>query len=169
MPSREWRDFDSDNLPGMEEPMAFCQSCGASLAVDQLSCPSCGSAGKATPASAPMASNVAALLTYVPCIITAIIFLVIEPYKNDRFVRFHAFQSIFFGVAWIAFWVIWDVLAMVLTPLTAGFFALISLPVTLLLSLGGLAFWCFLLYKAYNNQVYKVPFIGAIAEKHANQ
>ena len=31
----------------------------------------------------------------------------IDPFKSDRFVRFHAFQSIFFNVAWIGFWIVW--------------------------------------------------------------
>ena len=52
-----------------------------------------------------MSSNVAGLLCYILGFITGIIFLVIEPYKNDKFVRFHAFQSIFFNVALIVFWI----------------------------------------------------------------
>ncbi len=41
------------------------------------------------------------MLAYVT-IIPAIIFLVLEPYNKNRFIRFHSFQSIFFCVALIA-------------------------------------------------------------------
>jgi len=30
-----------------------------------------------------------------------------------------------------------------------------------------LAYWIFLMYKAYNNEYYKVPFIGDLAAKQA--
>ena len=45
----------------------------------------------------------AGALAYLVGAITGILFLVIDPFKSDRFVRFHAFQSIFFNLAWIAF------------------------------------------------------------------
>ncbi|HEV2418667.1 MAG TPA: zinc-ribbon domain-containing protein, partial [Terriglobia bacterium] len=87
--------------------MAFCPKCGTQVDAGAAFCKSCGastgglwSGGAAAPpppgaGSTPMTSNVAALLTYILGFITGIIFLVIEPYKRDPFVRFHAFQSIF--------------------------------------------------------------------------
>ena len=36
----------------------------------------------------------------------ALIFLLIEPYNKNKFIRFHAFQSIFMAVAWFACWII---------------------------------------------------------------
>ncbi len=50
-----------------------------------------------------MNENIAGMLAYVT-IIPAIVFLVVEPFNKNRFVRFHAFQNIFFVVAWIALW-----------------------------------------------------------------
>ena len=58
-------------------------------------------------ANSGLQANTAGALAYLAGIITGIIFLVIDPYKSDRFVRFHAFQSIFFNVAWIALWIAW--------------------------------------------------------------
>ena len=58
-------------------------------------------------ANAGLQANAAGALAYLAGIITGILFLVIDPYKSDRFVRFHAFQSIFFNVAWIALWMAW--------------------------------------------------------------
>ena len=114
-----------------------------------------------------MASNVAGLLAYILGLITGIIFLVIEPYKNDKFVRFHAFQSIFFNVALIVFWIAYMILTSILTFVSFGFLGLVMGMVALLVSLAILAYWIFLMYKAYNNELYKIPFIGDLAAKQA--
>jgi uncharacterized membrane protein len=37
----------------------------------------------------------------------------------------------------------------------------------LLISLAAFAYWIFLMYKAYNNELYKIPFIGDLATKQA--
>ncbi len=69
------------------------------------------------PAAIPAAGltpNVAGALTYLVGAITGILFLVIDPFKTDRFVRFHAFQSIFFNLAWIAFWIVWTIVGLML-------------------------------------------------------
>jgi uncharacterized membrane protein len=161
--------------------MAFCPKCGNQISEGATFCGSCGSpvaGATATPASAPpgssppavgsaMSSNVAGLLCYILGFITGIIFLVIEPYKNDRFVRFHAFQSIFLSAVWIAFRIVWGTIfmGMFFTPLS-GLWALFSM-VSLLVSLAFLALWLFLLYKAYNNEKYELPFIGPLAAKQA--
>ena len=46
-----------------------------------------------------MTNNVAGALAYLFAPLGGVLFLVLEPYNKDRFVRFHAFQSIFFGLA----------------------------------------------------------------------
>ena len=106
-------------------------------------------------------------LTYILGFITGIIFLVIEPYKNDKFVRFHAFQSIFFNVALIVFWIAYTIVASILGFVSLGFLAVVMGLVGLLISLAILAYWIFLMYKAYNNELYKIPFIGDLAAKQA--
>jgi uncharacterized membrane protein len=126
-----------------------------------------GAGGPAAPAGAgtAMSSNVAGLLCYILGFITGIIFLVIEPYKNDRFVRFHAFQSIFFNVAVIVFWIAYMIVASILGFVSLGVLAAVMGLVGLLISLAILAFWLFLMYKAYNNELYRIPFIGDLAAK----
>ena len=114
-----------------------------------------------------MSSNVAGLLTYILGFITGIIFLVIEPYKNDKFVRFHAFQSIFFNVALIVFWIAYMILVSILSFVTLGILAMLMGLVGFVIWLAILAYWIFLMYKAYNNQLYKIPFIGDLAAKQA--
>jgi len=39
--------------------------------------------------------------------------------------------------------------------------------VGLLISLAVLAYWIFLMYKAYDHKLYKIPFIGDLAAKQA--
>jgi uncharacterized membrane protein len=141
--------------------MAFCSKCGTQVPDGAGFCPSCGttvSAGggntaMSTARTSGMQSNVAALLSYV--VIIAIVFLIIEPFKNDKFVRFHAFQSIFY---WIAVIVIFMLIGMVF-PLSI--WLLVYWPLRLL----SFILMVFLMYKAYNNEKFKLPFIGDLAEK----
>jgi uncharacterized membrane protein len=165
--------------------MAFCAKCGAQLNAGSGFCAACGSAvagqsvtttagAAAAPASAPsgtasagMTNNVGACLSYLLGWVTGLIFLLIDPYKNDRFVRFHAFQSIFFDVAIFALWIGLWIVGGILTVLTRGLFA----PLMLLLWLAFLVCWLggkiFLMVKAYNNQQFKLPIVGEMAAKQA--
>ena len=108
-----------------------------------------------------MADNVAGMLAYVT-IIPAIIFLVMEPYNKSRFVRFHAFQCLFFAVAWTVLWIALSIVAHI--PIL-GWLTILIWP---LVGLAGLVIWVILLLKANGGQMYKLPFIGDMAEKQAN-
>jgi uncharacterized membrane protein len=151
--------------------MTYCQSCGSALADGATFCPTC--AGRAQAMAAPpvansgLQTNTAGALAYLAGIITGILFLVIDPYKSDRFVRFHAFQSIFFNVAWTALWIGWMIVGLVLSAVTKGLFFFLQLPIDLLLMVGGFALWAFLMYSAYQGKMTKLPIIGALAAKQA--
>jgi uncharacterized membrane protein len=108
-----------------------------------------------------LTDNVAGMLAYVT-VVPAIIFLVMEPYNRSRFVRFHAFQSLFFAVAWIALWIALSIVGMI--PVL-GWMTLLIWP---LVGLGGLIIWIILLVKANQGQMFKLPVIGDLAEKQAN-
>jgi len=105
--------------------------------------------------------------TYLAGIITGIVFLLIDPFKSDRFVRFHAFQSIFFNVAWIALWIAWMIVGFVLGAITKGLFFLVEMPINLLLMVVGFCLWAYLMYSAYQKKTFKLPVIGALAAKQA--
>ena len=160
--------------------MAFCRSCGAQLGEGAAFCPKCGAAQAATPeaavvpattpAAAPaagnpgMTSNVAGALAYLFAPIGGIVFLVLEPYNKDRFVRFHAFQSIFFGLAAI---VVRYALVMIFTSLLfSGGFSLFWM-LLWVVQLGLIGCWVLLFVKAYNKEEFKLPVIGDIAAKQA--
>ena len=168
--------------------MSFCKSCGQELVAETRFCASCGSpttptggisvvdggqmAAAVTSAPVPsgsetMSTNVVGALAYLAGLVTGIIFLVLEPYKANSFVRFHAYQSILFNVVWVAFWIVWIFVSAILTPLTAGLFGVIALPVMLILSLAGFGIWAFLMYQAYQQKLFKLPLVGKFAAQHA--
>jgi uncharacterized membrane protein len=115
-------------------------------------------------ASTGMSNNVAGLLCYVFGWVTGLIFLLIDPYKNEKFVRFHAFQSIFFNLSLIALYIAFAILGVILTVIHLG---LLMFPLYLVLAFGIFAAWIFLMYKAYNNETFKLPLIGDLAAKQA--
>ena len=172
--------------------MSFCQTCGTSLPDGSLTCTACGATQGAAaapgpipgampgpipgtmPAAAPMPAagagltpNVAGALAYLVGAITGILFLVIDPFKTDRFVRFHAFQSIFFNLAWIAFWILWTIIGLMLGAISHGLFFIIQLPINLLLFVGGFCLWAYLMYTAYQGKTVQIPVIGALAASQA--
>lgn len=98
------------------------------------------------------------MLCYIIPVICPIVFLVVEPYKSDRKIRFDAFQSIFLWVGFIA--------------LRIGFGILVGISYHLwflfsLLGLAEFAISVLLAIKAYQGERFALPVIGPIAEKQA--
>ncbi len=125
------------------------------------------SAPTPTPAaSTGMGNNVAGLLCYLFGWLGGLIFLLIEPYKSNRFVRFCAFQSIFLDVGMIAVMIAFWIIIFVLAAITHGIGGLIGL-LSPLLWLAYLGLKIFLMIKAYGNQELKLPIIGDLAAKQA--
>jgi len=146
--------------------VAFCPTCGTQIA-DGATCPKCAggaaqgvSASTAKPAAAGLTDNMAGALAYVT-IIPAIIFLVLEPFNKKRFIRFHAFQSIFFAIAWTVLWLILTFISHI------PFLGWATVFVWPLVSLAGFVIWLILVLKAYQGQMFKLPVIGDIAEQQA--
>ena len=127
-------------------------------------CPACskaaGPAVAVSTQSGGMTDNVAGMLAYIT-IIPAIVFLLVEPYNKNKFIRFHSFQCIFLTLAWIALGIALSIVASI--PVL-GWLTLLIWPV---IGLGGLALWVILLIKANQGQMWKVPFVGDFAEKQA--
>lgn len=149
--------------------MAFCSTCGAQIPAGSTACPNCiraaapaaGAAPVPQPGASGLTDNVAGMLAYIT-IIPAIMFLVLEPYNRNRFIRFHAFQSIFFCVAAIAISIALTIFGFL------PFLGLLIWPVHMLYGLGLFAIWIILLLKANQGQMFKLPIIGDMAEKQAS-
>jgi uncharacterized membrane protein len=101
-----------------------------------------------------MPDNTAGALAYVT-IIPAIIFLVMEPYNRNSYIKFHAWQSIFLGIA----------------AFVIGFINIIPILGQIIFLLGMIVLfiaWLMCLLKALKGERFKLPVIGNIAEKQAN-
>jgi uncharacterized membrane protein len=105
--------------------------------------------------STGLEDNIAGLLCYVAGWVSGLIFLLIE--TEDKFVRFHAVQSI---IVFGALNIIWVPLQFI--PPLALFIGWL---------IGGLAFvlWIVLMYKAYQGVMYKLPIAGDLAEKWSSK
>lgn len=148
----------------MDDSAAFCPSCGK--AVGQPDAEPDGSTSNPLPAGgAPNPSPVgtvggidgklAAALSYLW--IVAIVLLVLEPYNRDRFVRFHAFQALFLGIAGM-------IVNFVLGAIPVLGWALLpfwSIAVIALAIIGAV--------KAYQGLAWEMPVIGPIARQQADK
>jgi uncharacterized membrane protein len=108
-----------------------------------------------------MSPNLAGTLSYLLGFITGILFLVLAPYNQDKFVRFHAFQSIFLSVAWFIVNVVLSMLIVMILPWG------VSTMLSMLLGLAFLGIWILMMVKAYQGERFKLPVIGDLAEKQA--
>ncbi|HLR07325.1 MAG TPA: DUF4870 domain-containing protein [Pyrinomonadaceae bacterium] len=123
-------------------------------------------------------SNVGAMLCYIANIICclgvilAVIFLVTE--KENRFVKFHAVQSLFLVgvqlVVGIAVGIVGLLFRMALSTADLGLIAvLLVFGLRIILLLIFLAIWIFAGMKAYGGQWYKLPLIGNLAWNTVNK
>lgn len=121
-----------------------------------------GAAGSAPAARAGMKPNVIGMLCYaglpllgILWMAAAAVMLAAEPHRRDRFVRFHVFQTLFLGAALFAL---------------SMFFLLVGVAGGgLLVLMAGIGPCAFLAYKAYTNETPRLPLVGDLAAKLADQ
>lgn len=122
--------------------------------------------------------KVAAALSYIW--IVGLIFFFIE--KENKYVRFHALQSILFGIANMIIMVLLVIVGMILSfigiaasaasDVLGTVLGLVVGLVWLLFALVGLGLFLGLIFaaiKAYQGEMFKLPFIGNMAEKIVNK
>ena len=97
--------------------------------------------------------NIAGLLCYVVGWVSGLVFYLVE--KENKFVRFHAMQSIlvFGGLT---------VISIILSVIP-----FLGWVLSTLLSVAALVLWILLMVKAYQNVWYKLPWVGDLAEKYS--
>ena len=101
--------------------------------------------------STGLEANVAGLLCYVLGRVSGLVFILIE--KENKFVRFHAMQSIYvFG-------------ALTIVAIVLSWIPIIGFVIGWLISVLGLILWIVLMVKAYQGTLYKLPWVGNLAER----
>lgn len=98
---------------------------------------------------------------YIPVVgwIAAIVVLASPRFERERHVRFHAFQGIYIFVVWLLVdWVIAPMFGMMRHGPASRL--LIST-----LELGVLAAWVVMLVKASQEELYRLPIVGELAER----
>ncbi len=107
----------------------------------------------------------AAALCYLGLVLTGVLFLFLEPYNRNKAIRFHAFQSIF---AWIGIMLASAGVHIVFGSILDGphTFWLLDL-IWSAFSLGAVALWLALMYRAYMGERWVAPVVGEMAERFA--
>ena len=148
---------------GYEQQGGYYQQPGANYGQQQY-----GQPGYQQPFGAPatgttsigLTQNVAAGLSYVLSWVSGLIIFLTE--KQNRFVRFHAMQSIlFFGGLTVA-----SILISILSSFSfLWFFGYLSW----LVDLVGFVGWIVLMINGFQGKYFKLPIVGDYAERYANQ
>lgn len=101
--------------------------------------------------------NIEAALCYLITPITAIFVYFSE--KHNKFVRFHAVQAALFAAVVFVSWNI----------ATISIALIIGIILTPLVSIGSFVLWLILMWKAYNNEKWELPYIGKIANEYVEK
>jgi uncharacterized membrane protein len=141
----------------------FCEKCGAAVGAGATGSAYTGAdSGANVPpvmSAAGLPMNIAAALCYIIPVICPLIFILVDPYKRDRTVRFAAFQSLFLT---IALFVINETIGILMGSsweLAYNLYRLLRLAEFILI--------VFLAFKAFQNEKIVLPGIGPLAQKQA--
>ena len=140
-----------ENIPAFRaENLVQCPACKARIAADAAVCPDCR--WPLTPVSSTQRAVGAA--AYLPLLPAAAI-LLLPTFRGDRFVRFHAWQSL---SLWTVFFIL-TVAALFLSNIAA---AMAFLLFGILVSLAMLFLWAVLSLKAWQGERFELPLFGAL-------
>jgi len=150
-------------------PLTSCPHCAAQMPETAGFCPGCG---RSTQAATRVHGTVGVLpetlagalayLTFIP----AIVFLILDPYKKNRFVRFHSVQCLLLCGAAIVFAIALKLASVVLfiIPVLGP---LLVLLVSTVVALAVVVIWLVLVVKAFQGEMFKLPLLGDFAEQYA--
>jgi uncharacterized membrane protein len=149
--------------------MPYCTQCGNQVSDAARFCGKCG-APQAGAASVPrsseflqsMSSRTASVLCYIPFFgwIPAIIVLASQRFREDRNVRFHAFQGLYLFVAWL-------IVDQVIHPWFGHWHG--GAAPAKILQLGILVAWIVMLVKTSRSEFFSLPIFGELAEKSVSE
>ncbi|MWG36772.1 DUF4870 domain-containing protein [Halomarina oriensis] len=120
-----------------------------------------------------MDANVMAALSYVLGFVSGLVVYLVE--KEDRYVRFHAAQSMALSVLLFVASIVLTVAQTLVFGLffsnaTAGLGAILSLGlglVWLVVGLGGFVLWLYLIVRAYQGATPRIPIAAGLADRIA--
>ncbi len=161
--------------------MPFCPNCGSMVTANDRFCGRCGapqpSVGAGTgsgaagarasrswqeTAAAGFSNQTASTLCYVPVVgwIAGLLVLATERFRQERTVRFHAFQGLYLFVTWL-----------LVDLITDNFFRAASelrfVPNPFKLALIGT--WIYMLIQTNQGRLIKLPVVGEIAERSVDE
>ena len=144
----------------MPETAEFCPSCGRAMQTEQTEALAQGKVGAL---SEPIAGALA-YFTFIP----AVIFLILEPYNKNRFVRFHSWQCLLLWSAAILLGIVLKLAGLILfiVPVIGP---LLVVLVSTVAGLGAIVIWLVLVVKAFQGEMFKLPLLGAIAAQQAGK
>jgi uncharacterized membrane protein len=164
--------------------MPFCTHCGHEVDENDRFCGNCGArqpnagGGSAAMPSAPQTSDgipdkTACVLCYIPFVgwIVSIVVLAAKRFRDQRVVRFHAFQGLYLFVAWL---LVEQVISPVLFAFSpwmwgGGFFEdgaafrFVGLATLLQLTLIGVG--VFMMFRVSDDEMFRLPLLGDLAER----
>jgi uncharacterized membrane protein len=130
-----------------------CPHCGTVMPGNAAFCPACGWSMRPLPA----AERAAAAAAYLPLVPPGVL-LLLPAFRDKRFVRFHAWQSI---LLWGVFFIL-TIAALFLSNVAA---AMLFLLFGLLVSLAMLFLWIVLSLKAWQGERFELPLFGELAAR----
>jgi uncharacterized membrane protein len=145
--------------------MPFCSQCGKQVDARDAFCGQCGArqplGAVPTEPFQSISPRTASICCYIPGLgwVACIIVLAAQRFRNNRTVRFHAFQGLYLFVAWLLDdWV--------LGPITE------RIPHVSIHGLVQLALFImsiFMMVKAAHNEAYSLPLFGELAERSVSE
>jgi uncharacterized membrane protein len=154
-----------------QAPVQSCPDCAAQMPAGVRFCPGCGRLmqviGDAPGKVGVLSENVAGALAYFT-ILPAILFLSLEPYRKNLFVRFHALQCCLYTAAMVLLAIGLRLADYVLFVISVvGPFLVVVIDV--LAALAAILLWFVLVAKAWRGEMFKIPVLGVFAERYAGE
>jgi uncharacterized membrane protein len=149
----------------MPETAAFCPGCGQSMVIETGITETRITETRAQGTVGAFRENIAGALAYIS-FVPAVVFLVLDPYNKNRFVRFHSVQCLLLWGATIALAIALKLASVVLfiIPVLGP---LVVLLVSMVVGLAAVVIWFVLVIKAFQGEMFKLPMLGELAEQHA--
>lgn len=163
----------SDMLPRMDDTGAglkSCSACSAQMPETAAFCPGCGRSMRSTERAVgrvgALPENVAGALAYFT-LVPATVFLLLDPYRKNKFVRFHSVQC-------LVVWLVGIVVALALRVLGMAVFLipilgpLLVVIVDVAVILAAFLLWVVLIIKALQGEMFGLPWLGTVAHQHSD-